>query len=145
MNPNRRAGSSRPLGPRPDVKAPPVTQIMSTLDVRRAVTGKYGPSQLARKLNPKFRIFHVPDRPNRSAMWVWECTFCDPPARGARKGTYDSWRNLIWGGIRHHFRVRNGHHGVVARKRSIAAGTTWHGQASTDPRVRLSGDDTQRG
>lgn len=68
-----------------------------------------------------FRVWRDAD----VGCWRWECTWCFPPARGARFGS-DAHARIIRTSMPNHFEHRAGHHrwagtnrradGVIARR-----------------------------
>lgn len=46
--------------------------------------------------------------------WTWECTFCWPPARGARFGPC-AWDKIVRISLPRHMRCRSMHHQWAAR------------------------------
>lgn len=67
-----------------------------------AVRDTRKPDEMIRR---RFTIYK--DRETR--CWRWQCTYCWPPARGARFGR-DAFARIVATSMPHHFRCRAGHH-----------------------------------
>jgi hypothetical protein len=61
-----------------------------------------------------FRIYRYPHY-GPYEVWHWECTLCQPPAKGARYGP-GAWARIVAISLPHHFRARRCHHQWVRRR-----------------------------
>ena len=81
----------------------PLPKIAQTVELVRGPGTRQGAER-------RFRVF----KGQYIDCWCWECSLCNPPARGMRHGA-DAYTKIMEVSMPHHMNVRQYHHRWVAQ------------------------------